>query len=51
MSQIIKWKCDGCGYEREILPETWTSVATWDDGSKTLHYCEACQRKRKKVSR
>ena len=51
MSQIIRWKCDGCGRMRADLPKTWERFDTWDNGSVTLHYCEDCQRKREKVSR
>lgn len=49
MSLRYMYVCDGgCGrVRRDSLPETWESFETWDDGSRTLHYCEQCRKRRK----
>ena len=46
MSQVIRWRCDGCGTLRVELPADWLKVETWEDGSAVLHYCPRCKKRR-----
>ena len=48
MSQVIRWRCDGCSALRVELPADWLKVETWQDGSAVLHYCPRCKKRRGK---
>lgn len=46
MSLVYRYRCDGCGVMRAMLPDDWEKVETWRDGSVTDHYCPKCQKRR-----